>query len=120
MQRYPHHGQQRRGEHHPISFKWVLKARDAGATVMHVDPKFSRTSARSDMHVPLRSGTDIPFLAGMVRYILEKDKFNKEYVTEYTNAAFIVGEGYDFENGQFSGYDTASRKRDATPCCTSP
>ena len=99
-------------EHHPISFKWVLKARDAGAKVMHVDPKFSRTSARSDMHVPLRSGTDIPFLAGMVRYILEKDKFNKEYVTEYTNAAFIVGEGYDFKNGLFSGYDPASRKYD--------
>ena len=99
-------------EHHPISFKWVLKAQDAGAKVMHVDPKFSRTSARSDMHVPLRSGTDIPFLAGMVRYILEKNEFNKEYVTEYTNAAFIVGEGYDFKNGLFSGYDPTSRKYD--------
>ena len=49
-------------EHHPISFKWVLEAKDKGATVMHVDPKFSRTSARSDFHVPLRSGTDIAFL----------------------------------------------------------
>ena len=99
-------------EHHPISFKWVLKAKDAGATVMHVDPKFSRTSARSDMHVPLRSGTDIPFLAGMVRYILEKDKFNQEYITEYTNASFIVGEGYGFKNGLFSGYDPANKKYD--------
>ena len=54
-------------EHHPISFKWVLKAKDAGAKVIHVDPKFSRTSARSDMHVPLRSGTDIAFLGGMLK-----------------------------------------------------
>ncbi len=99
-------------EHHPISFKWVLRARDAGAKVIHVDPKFSRTSARSDMHVPLRSGTDIPFLAGMVRYILEKDKFNKEYLSEYTNAAFLVGEGYDFKNGLFSGYDPDTKHYD--------
>jgi formate dehydrogenase major subunit len=75
-------------EHHPISFKWVLKAKDAGAKVVHVDPKFSRTSARSDFHVPLRSGTDIAFMGGMVKYILEKDLIQREYVTEYTNASF--------------------------------
>mgnify|MGYP000845338098 CR=1 FL=1 len=99
-------------ENHPIAFKWVLKAKDAGAVVMHVDPKFSRTSARSNFHVPLRSGTDIPFLAGMVRYILEKGKFNKEYVTEYTNSAFIVGEGYSFKDGMFSGYDPQKKTYD--------
>src|SRR5271169_2100619 len=77
-------------EHHPIAFKWVLKAKDAGATVMHVDPKFSRTSARCDLHVPLRSGTDIALLGGMVRYIIEKNKYFKDYVQEYTNAPFIV------------------------------
>lgn len=99
-------------EHHPISFKWVLKAKDAGAKVIHIDPKFSRTSARSDMHVPLRSGTDIPFLGGMVRYILEKGKFDREYVAEYTNASFLVGDGYDFKNGLFSGYDPSAKKYD--------
>ncbi len=92
-------------EHHPIAFKWVLKAKDAGATVMHIDPKFSRTSARCDMHVPLRSGTDIALLGGMIRYILEKDKYFKDYVLQYTNAAFIVGKDYDFKDGLFSGYD---------------
>jgi formate dehydrogenase major subunit len=92
-------------EHHPISFKWVLKAKDAGATVIHVDPKFSRTSARSDLHVPLRSGTDIPFLAGLVKFILDEKLYHHEYVTEYTNASFIVGDGYGFKNGLFSGYD---------------
>ncbi len=99
-------------EHHPISFKWVLKAKDAGATVIHVDPKFSRTSARCDMHVPIRSGTDIPMLGGLVRYILEKGKFNRQYVTEYTNASFIAGEGYDFKDGLFSGYDPVQKKYD--------
>ncbi len=99
-------------EHHPISFKWVLKAKDAGAKVIHVDPKFSRTSARSDFHVPLRSGTDIAFMGGMVKYILEKDLIQKEYVVEYTNASFIVGDDYKFEDGLFSGYDPEKKKYD--------
>lgn len=99
-------------EHHPISFKWVLKAKDAGATVVHVDPKFSRTSARSDFHVPLRSGTDIAFMGGMVKYILEKDLIQKEYVVEYTNASFIIADSYKFEDGLFSGYDPKTRKYD--------
>ncbi len=99
-------------EHHPISFKWVLKAKEAGAVVMHVDPKFSRTSARCDFHVPLRSGTDIAFLGGMVRYILEKKKYFHEYVVEYTNAAFLVGKDFNFKDGLFAGYDPATRKYD--------
>jgi formate dehydrogenase major subunit len=99
-------------EHHPISFKWVLKAKDAGAKVIHVDPKFSRTSSKCDLHVPLRSGTDIAFLGGMVKYILEKDLIQKEYVTEYTNASFIVGDEYKFEDGLFSGFDAEKKKYD--------
>jgi len=99
-------------EHHPISFKWVLRAKDMGAKVIHVDPKFSRTSARSDHHVPLRSGTDIAFLGGMLRYILEKNLYFKEYVTEYTNASFILGADYDFKDGLFSGYDPVTRVYD--------
>ena len=61
-------------EHHPISFKWVLHAKEKGAVVIHVDPKFSRTSARSTFHVPLRSGTDIAFLGGMIKYIIENEQ----------------------------------------------
>ena len=99
-------------ENHPISFKWVLRAKDKGAVVMHVDPKFSRTSARSTFHVPLRSGTDIPFLGGMIRYILENDLYQKEYVVEYTNASFLVGEKYGFKDGLFTGYDAATRSYD--------
>ena len=77
-------------ENHPISFKWVMKAKAKGAVVMHVDPVFNRTSARAHFHVPLRSGTDIAFLGGMIRYILEKKKFFKDYVVNYTNAPLLV------------------------------
>lgn len=99
-------------EHHPVAFKWIMKAKDNGAALMHVDPKFSRTSARCDFHVPLRSGTDIAFLGGMLRYILEKELHHKEYVLNYTNASFIVGKDYAFEDGLFSGYDPKSRTYD--------
>ena len=99
-------------EHHPISFKWVLRAKDAGATLIHVDPKFSRTSARCDFHVPLRSGTDIAFLGGMMKYIIEKELYFKDYITDYTNAAFIVSEGFSFKDGLFSGYDPATKTYD--------
>ena len=77
-------------ENHPISFKWVLKAKDKGAEVIHVDPRFTRTSARSSMYAPLRSGTDIAFLGGMIKYILDHDLCFKDYVLSYTNAAFLV------------------------------
>ncbi len=100
-------------ENHPISFKWVLKAKDKGAVVIHVDPKFSRTSARSSFHVPLRSGTDIAFLGGMVRYILKNKLYQKPYVVDYTNASFLVNKNYGFSDGLFSGYNAATRSYNA-------
>ncbi|SHE98435.1 formate dehydrogenase alpha subunit [Desulfacinum infernum DSM 9756] len=99
-------------EHHPISFKWVLEAKSRGAVVMHVDPKFSRTSARSTFHVPLRSGTDIAFLGGMIHHILENGNYFKDYVVHYTNASFIVSDSYGFRNGLFSGYDPRTSSYD--------
>ena len=99
-------------EHHPVSFKWIMRAKDNGAALIHVDPKFSRTSARCDYHVPLRSGTDIAFLGGMVNYILESNSYFHDYVVNYTNASFIVGKGYDFKDGLFSGYDAKAHKYD--------
>jgi len=94
-------------EHHPMTFKWILKAQEKGAIVMHVDPKFSRTSARSDFHVPIRSGTDIAMLGGMVKYILDNKKYFEEFVVNYTNASFLVGEKYSFKDGMFAGFDAA-------------
>ena len=99
-------------ENHPISFKWVMKAKARGAKIIHVDPRFTRTSARADFHTSLRSGTDIAFLGGMIKYILENEKYFKDYVVNYTNAPFIVDEKFDFNDGLFSGYDPATRKYD--------
>ena len=97
-------------EHHPMAFKWMLKAKEKGATLIHVDPRYTRTSARCDFHVPLRSGTDIAFLGGMINYIFEKNKYFRDYVVHYTNAAFIVGPDFSFNEGLFSGYDRDKRK----------
>jgi len=95
-------------ECHPVGFQWVMEAKDRGATIIHVDPRFTRTSAMADLHVPLRAGSDIAFLGGIIRYILENDRAFREYIIPYTNAANIVSEEFkDTEDldGLFSGWD---------------
>jgi formate dehydrogenase major subunit len=95
-------------ECHPVGFQWVMEARERGAKVIHVDPRFTRTSALADLHVPLRAGSDIAFLGGVINYILENDRWFKEYVQTYTNARVIVSEDFvDTEDldGVFSGFD---------------
>jgi formate dehydrogenase major subunit len=102
-------------ECHPVGFQWVMEAKARGATVIHVDPRFTRTSALADIHVPLRAGTDIAFLGGIINYVLENDKWFHEYVEHYTNASFILSEGYqDTEDldGVFSGLDPDKRSYD--------
>ncbi len=73
-------------ENHPVGFQWVMEAKKRGAKVIHVDPRFTRTSAMADLHVPIRAGTDIAFLGGIVNYILEHGRWFEEYVRHYTNA----------------------------------
>ena len=93
-------------ENHPISFKWVTKAMEKGATLLSVDPRFTRTSSKADIYAPLRCGTDIAFLAGMLKYILDNDLYFKEYTTEYTNASFLVNPDFKLpgdNEGVFSG-----------------
>ncbi len=99
-------------ENHPISFKWVLKAQDKGASIIHVDPRFTRTSAMADMHAFIRSGSDLAFLGGLIKYILDKNLMFKEYVVNNTNASFIVSDKYSFKDGIFSGYDSKTGKYD--------
>jgi formate dehydrogenase major subunit len=99
-------------ENHPISFKYVVQAMQKGAKLVSVDPRFTRTSAKADIYAPLRSGTDIAFLGGMIKYILDNGLYNEEYIRAYTNAAFVLGEGFDFKDGLFSGYDPKTRKYD--------
>ena len=97
---------------HPISMKWVQKAKDNGGIMISVDPRFTQTSARSDIYAPLRSGTDIAFLGGMIKYILDNNKYFPEYVLNYTNASVILGDKYDFSDGLFSGYNPTARSYD--------
>ncbi len=99
-------------ENHPICWKWVTRAQEAGATVIHVDPRYTRTSSKADMYVPLRSGSDIGVLGGMIKYILDNDLIQKEYVLHYTNASFLVSKDFSFKDGLFSGFDEAGRKYD--------
>ncbi len=97
-------------ENHPISFKYVTEAQQKGAKLISVDPRFTRTSSKADFFTALRSGTDIAFLGGMIKYILDNKLYNKEYVANYTNAPFVVGKAFKFSNGLFSGYDEKNRK----------
>jgi len=99
-------------ENHPISFKYVTEAQQNGAKLINVDPRFTRTSAKADIYTALRSGTDIAFLGGMIKYILDNKLYNKEYIENYTNAPFIVGKSFKFKDGLFSGYDKKNRKYD--------
>ena len=80
-------------ENHPISFKWVTRAMEKGAKLIHVDPRFTRTSAKADIYAPLRSGSDIGFYGGMIKYILDNKKYFEQYVIDYTNCSFIVKKG---------------------------
>ncbi len=99
-------------ENHPISFRWLLKARERGAKIISVDPRFTRTSSQADMYAPLRSGTDIAFIGGLINYAIENNLVHKEYVANYTNAAFLLDEGFGYDDGLFTGYDEAERKYD--------
>jgi len=99
-------------ENHPVSFKWIQAAKDKGATFIHVDPRFTRTSTKADIFVRLRSGTDIAFLGGMIKYILDNNLYDEFYVKNYTNASFIVNPKFSFEDGLFSGYDPTKRAYD--------
>ena len=99
-------------ENHPVSFKWVQAAKDRGGILIHVDPRFTRTSAKADIFARLRSGTDIAFLGGMIKYILDNNLYDEFYVKNYTNASSIVGPRYGFDDGLFSGYNPAQRSYD--------
>src|SRR4051794_30232475 len=95
-------------ECHPVGFQWVVEAKERGAKVIHVDPRFTRTSALADLHVPIRAGTDIAFLGGIANYIIENERYFLQYVNAYTNASTIIDEEYrDVEEleGVFSGWN---------------
>lgn len=100
-------------EAHPVGFGWVTEAMEHNnVKLIVVDPRFNRSAAVADLYAPIRSGTDIAFLLGMIRYLLETQQINLNYVKAYTNASFIVREDFEFNEGLFSGYDEANHKYD--------
>jgi len=104
-------------ECHPVGFQWVMEAKRRGATIIHVDPRFTRTSAVSDLHVPIRAGTDIVFLGALINHVVSNDLYFKEYVAAYTNGPTIVDESFvDTEDldGLFSGFDPERRAYDTS------
>jgi len=104
-------------ECHPVGFQWVVEARNRGAKIVHVDPRFTRTSAIADLHVPLRTGTDIVWLGAIINHVLQTGSEFREYVVKYTNAATLVSEDYvDTEDldGVFSGFDEKERAYDTS------
>lgn len=102
-------------ECHPVGFQWVAEAKSRGAKVIHVDPRFTRTTALADRHVPIRAGTDVMLLGGLINYVLSNDLWFSEYVRAYTNAASIVTDEFqDAEDldGLFSGFDPQTGEYD--------
>ena len=102
-------------ECHPVSYKWVMKAKERGAKIIHVDPRFTRTSATADYHVPIRSGTNIVFFGGLIRYAIESKKYFHDYVVTFTNASLLVDPSFKTPadlDGLFTGYDAGKRSYD--------
>ena len=100
-------------EAHPCGFKWVTEAKaNRGAKLIVVDPRFTRTASVADVYAPIRQGTDIAFLFGVMNYCIQNDKVHWDYVKAFTNAPYVVKDGFDFHDGLFSGYDEATRDYD--------
>jgi len=100
-------------EAHPVGFRWFVKAKlERGAKIIHADPRFTRTSAVADTHLRIRTGTDAAYFGGLINYVLQHKLYHDEYVSRYTNAAFVVKDTYRFEDGLFNGYDPEKRAYD--------
>ncbi|MBV8729092.1 MAG: molybdopterin-dependent oxidoreductase, partial [Acidobacteriia bacterium] len=107
-------------EAHPVGFRFPMKARERGARLIHVDPHFTRTSAMCQQYVPIRAGSDITFLGGLIRYVLENERWFREYVLAYTNAATIIRDGFEDSedlDGLFCGFDAAKKAYDPEHLC---
>ena len=97
-------------ENHPMAFKWIRKAQENGAKIIHVDPRFTRTSATADVYARIRPGTDAAFLNTMINYVLVHKLYDEDYVTTHTNALFLGHADFDFKGGLFTGFDEEKHK----------
>jgi len=102
-------------EAHPCGFKWVTEAKaNRGAKLIVVDPRYTRSASVSDLYAPIRQGSDIAFLLGLINYCISNDKVQWDYVKAFTNAPYVVKEGFDYQDGLFTGYDEAKRDYNRT------
>ena len=99
-------------ENHPMAFKWIRKAQENGAKIIHVDPRFTRTSATADVYARIRPGTDAAFLNTMINHILVNKLYDEDFVVTHTNALFLIQPDFDFKDGLFSGYDEEKHSYD--------
>ncbi|MFI5354817.1 MAG: formate dehydrogenase-N subunit alpha [Desulfobaccales bacterium] len=99
-------------ENHPISFKWITKAQEKGAKLIVVDPRFTRSAAKADIYARLRPGTDTALMGGLINYVLANDLIHRDYVVNYTNAAYVINKDFAFHEGLFSGYQKDKRAYD--------
>ena len=108
-------------EAHPCGFKWVTEAKaNRGAKLIVVDPRFTRSASVADFYAPIRQGTDIAFLLGVINYCIQNDKVQWDYVKAFTNATYLVKDGFAYQDGLFTGYDEAqARLRPSRPGTTS-
>jgi formate dehydrogenase major subunit len=97
-------------ENHPMAFKWIRKAQENGAKIIHVDPRFTRTSAAADVYARIRPGTDAAFQNTMINHILVNKLYDEDYVVTHTNALFLGDEAFEFKDGVFSGFDAENHK----------
>jgi formate dehydrogenase major subunit len=102
-------------EAHPVGFQWMMRAKlERGAKMIHVDPRFTRTSAVADRHLRIRTGTDVAYFGGLINYVLQNNLYHDAYVRYATNAGLVVKEGYSFDEGLFNAYDATKRSYDTT------
>src|SRR5215831_17031055 len=102
-------------EAHPVGFQWMLRAKlERGAKMIHTDPRFTRTSAVSDKHLRIRTGTDVAYFGGLINYVLQNNLFHREYVEYATNAGFVVKDSYSFNEGLFNSFDQTKKSYDTT------
>src|SRR6476661_338473 len=99
-------------ENHPMAFKWIRKAQENGAKLIHVDPRFTRTSAGADIYARLRPGTDAAFQNTMINHIIVNKLYDEDYVVTHTNALYMSDEAFDYKDGVFSGYDETTHTYD--------
>jgi len=108
-------------ENHPVGFKWFMEAKKTrGAKLVAVDPRFTRTAATADLYAPIRAGSDIAFLLGIIRYAIENKRYHEDYVKVHTNGPYVVSEKFEFNDGLFSGFDAGKTEYDKTAWAYEP